>query len=50
MTQLYSYPGFCVSLAPGQVGAEGERVGNQATGLSATGGRAGGTIQRESSR
>lgn len=27
-----------VSAAPGQVGAEGERVGNQAAGLSATGG------------
>lgn len=41
---------LCVSAAPGQVGAEGERVGNQAPGLSATGGRAGGTSQWESSR
>lgn len=40
----------CVCTAPGEVGAEGEGVGNQASGLSATGGRAGGVYQWESSR
>lgn len=39
-----------MSVAPGEVGAEGEGVGNQASGLSATGGGAGGTCQWQSSR
>lgn len=40
----------CVSVAARQVGIEGEGVGSQTAGLSATGGRAGGPGQRESGR
>lgn len=40
----------CVSVASRQVGIEGEGVGSQTAGLSATGGRAGGPGQRESGR